>query len=1444
MHILSSIMALSVFVTELMSQMTLEEKIGQLNLPVVTSEIVTGETLSGNVVSLIRAGQAGAVFNAAGYETVYGLQKIAVEESRLGIPLLFGLDVIHGYKTCYPVPLGLASSWNMSLVEKVGRISAIEASADGINWLYGPMLDISRDPRWGRCVESPGEDAFLNGAYGAAMVKGIQGELRSDSEILSCVKHFALYGASESGMDYRETDMSPERMYNVYLEAYREAIQAGAASVMASFNDINGTPASADEWLLNEVLRNQWGFDGFVVSDYNAIREMSVHGLGDASEVSKRAITAGVDMDMVCSYYLKTFAEAVRSGRISEEVIDRACRRILEVKYELGLFENPYKFIAPDRGSRIGTEEAVELAYKSAVESFVLLKNDGALPLKDGAKVAFVGPFVDAGAQYAGSWSAKAPKTMQSIFDVLKNRNDVDYLYARGANILDDAELEQAITFRRPYERDDRSQKEMLKEALKVAKRSDVIVACLGEGAYMSGESNCRTSLGIPDCQRVLLEELARTGKPVVLVLFSGRPLTLSWEDENLEAILDVWYGGTCAAEAIVDVLIGKQNPSGKLTMTFPRSVGQIPIYYGHKPSGRPNAEDDGFHRFRSSWIDSPTSPLYPFGYGLSYSNFEYSDVKLSRNSMSVGDAVRASVRVTNTGKMDGDEIVQLYIRDVESSMTRPVKELKGFRKVHIPAGESREVEFDITADMLSWYYVDAYNMSRSPKPLRVEKTLEEGDFEIMIGPNSAQTASALLRVEEKTHRASSVLTSPSGLNVVEFSLTEKGKPTYSVKRCGKDVVLPSTLGFELRGSVKSTCIEYGEDGRIRKTDKATCYLFDSDFELLDVQRDSLDEEWSPVWGEESRIRNHYNEMLVRLRQKGSDKLLNIRFRAYDDGIGFRYEFPSDGALRKFVIKEELTEFRLTGDHSCWWIPGDYDSQEYSYTKSRLSEISSEMPNVLKNADNRTPFSTDAVQTAFLMKTDDGLFITIHEAALKDYSCAHLVVDADRHSLQVSLTPDAQGWKGDITAPSVSPWRTIQMAEKATDLLASRLVLNLNEPCAYDDVSWIRPGKYMGVWWEMICLRKSWSAIGSKKPHAANTEYVKSYIDFASEHGIESLLVEGWNVGWEDWSSLTKEHVFDFTKPYPDFDVEQVCAYARQKGVKLVMHHETASSVRDYERQLEDAYTFMNKYGYEVVKSGYVGDIQPKGEYHFGQWMNNHYLYCVTQAAKHHIMVNAHEAVRPTGLCRTYPNLIGNESAKGTEYQFLSRSGIKPGHTAILPFTRLNGGPMDYTPGIFCMDLTGWAGRPAHVNSTICGQLGLYLTMYSPMQMAADTPEHYREHPDAFQFIKDVAVDWSESRYLYAEPMEYVVVARKAKDPGEWFCGGVTDESAREFEIRLDFLEDGKYEAQVYCDAPDADCYKNETAYTISKRKVTNKSVLKLRMAPGGGFAVRFKKLG
>lgn len=687
---------------------------------------------------------------------------------------------------------------------------------------------------------------------------------------------------------------------------------------------------------------------------------------------------------------------------------------------------------------------------------------------------------------------------------------------------------------------------------------------------------------------------------------------------------------------------------------------------------------------------------------------------------------------------------------------------------------------------------------------------------------------------------AGDTLCSPSGINTLVFGLSPKGSPVYSVSHKGKCVVAPSKMGFELRGSVKATQLEYGEDGAVSRVDKYPCYGFDDGFEILKTSRSSRDTVWTPVWGEESSIRDACNELLVEMRHREDGKLMNIRFRAYNDGVAFRYEFPSDNPLSKFVIREELTQFNMTADHMSWWIPGDYDSQEYSYTKCRLSEIPQRSREVLRNAYNRAPFNTHAVQTAFLMKTDDGLYVTIHEAALKDYSCAHLMVAPDSYGLSICLTPDAQGWKGNMASPCVTPWRSVQMADRATDLLSSRLILNLNEPCTYDDVSWIRPGKYMGVWWEMICLRKSWKL---SPKHAANTEYVKHYIDFAADNGFDALLVEGWNEGWEDWSDLTREHVFDFTKPYLDFDVEQISRYAADRGIYLVMHHETAGSVRDYERQLEEAYRFMDRYGYRAVKSGYVGDIQPRGEFHFGQWMNDHYLYCVTQAARHHIMVNAHEAVRPTGLCRTYPNLIGNESAKGTEYQFLSRAGIAPGHTAVLPFTRLNGGPMDYTPGIFHMSLDGWASRDAHVNSTICGQLGLYLTMYSPFQMAADTPEHYLEHPDAFQFIKDVAVDWSESRYLYAEPMEYVIVARKAKDSGEWFCGGVTDGQARTFDIRLDFLEPGRYVAEIYADGKDADCYTNEESYEVSSRRVSPRSVLRIRMAPGGGFAVRFKKI-
>lgn len=697
-------------------------------------------------------------------------------------------------------------------------------------------------------------------------------------------------------------------------------------------------------------------------------------------------------------------------------------------------------------------------------------------------------------------------------------------------------------------------------------------------------------------------------------------------------------------------------------------------------------------------------------------------------------------------------------------------------------------------------------------------------------------------------------VTSPDGNLELEFIL-DNGVPMYSLSHKGTMVVLPSRLGFDMRGTVKAEQLDY--DGTvITKSDRKPGFMMDRDFVALMVTEDSVDEFWEPVWGEESRIRNHYNELYVHLLQKDSGRMMGIRFRVFDDGVGFRYEFPDNQPLVYFVINEELTEFAMADDCTAWWIPGDFDTQEYEYSKTRLSEIGEHFNDKMRDNSSQTPFSTWGVQTSLQMKTPAGLYVNIHEAALVDYPCMHLLVDGDRHSLRAYLTPDAQGYKGNLQTPAKTPWRTIQVTETAEEQLASRLVLNLNEPCALDDVSWIHPVKYMGVWWEMIAGAGTWSytdvpsvkledfdyasAVPNGK-HSANNERVKYYIDFAAENGFDALLVEGWNIGWEDWANCDKDYVFDFKTPYPDFDIEALNNYAHDKGIRLVMHHETSSSVRNYERHMEEAYSLMNKYGYDAVKSGYVGDILPQGQYHYSQWMVNHYLYAVKEAAKHHIMVNAHEAVRPTGLCRTYPNLIGNESAMGTEYQAFG--GIRPGHTAILPFTRLNGGPMDYTPGIFEPNLKEWCGNDSHVNSTICGQLGLYLTMYSPLQMAADTPEHYSRFMDAFQFIKDVAVDWSESRYLYAEPMDYVVVARKAKDSGQWFCGGITDEEAREFDIPLDFLGEGKFEATIYADAKDADYLDNPQAYTIRKVKVSSKNKIHVKMAPGGGFAISFKNL-
>lgn len=706
----------------------------------------------------------------------------------------------------------------------------------------------------------------------------------------------------------------------------------------------------------------------------------------------------------------------------------------------------------------------------------------------------------------------------------------------------------------------------------------------------------------------------------------------------------------------------------------------------------------------------------------------------------------------------------------------------------------------------------------------------------------------------ETAFSESDALLSPDGMLRLSFSVKD-GIPMYALQRDGKDVVLPSRLGFEMRGTVKSEKIDIQAD-RISKTDALPGYMMDRGFELLDSSRDSLDETWEPVWGEESSIRNHYNELLVRLRQKESGRRMDVRFRLFDDGLGFRYEFPGGQPLVYFVIKEELTEFAMAGDHLSWWIPGDYDTQEYEYGECRLSEISSRFSEQVCGNSSQTLFSTSGVQTSLQMKTDDGLYINIHEAALVDYPCMHLLVDGKTGTLRAFLTPDAQGWKGYMQTPCTTPWRTVQVADSAEKQLASRLVLNLNEPCAYEDVSWIKPVKYMGVWWEMIAGKGSWSYtdVPSVKldsfdystatpngRHSANNANVRRYIDFAAANGFDALLVEGWNIGWEDWANCSKDYVFDFVTPYPDFDIKALNEYARSKGIKLMMHHETSSSVRNYERHLEAAYSLMDKYGYNAVKSGYVGDILPRGEHHYGQWMVGHYLYAVTEAAKHRIMVNAHEAVRPTGLCRTYPNLIGNESARGTEYQAFG--GTSPKHVTILPFTRLNGGPMDFTPGIFEQNLKEWCGNDSHVNATIANQLGLYLTMYSPLQMAADTPEHYSRFMDAFQFIKDVAVDWSESRYLFAEPGDYIIVARKAKKDGQWFCGGVTDEQARAFDIPLDFLGPGRFEARVYADADDAHYLTNPQAYTITSESVDASDRLHIKMAPGGGFGISFRKL-
>ena len=672
-----------------------------------------------------------------------------------------------------------------------------------------------------------------------------------------------------------------------------------------------------------------------------------------------------------------------------------------------------------------------------------------------------------------------------------------------------------------------------------------------------------------------------------------------------------------------------------------------------------------------------------------------------------------------------------------------------------------------------------------------------------------------------------SEVTSPNGEMKLTFTLRDS-KPYYSVSFRGKPVIKPSRLGYELHNA--ESLLE--------------------DFTQTGEKTSTFDETWTPVWGENKTIRNHYKELLVNLIQEKTGRVMNLRFRVYDEGVGLRYEFPQEGSkLNYFVVKEECTEFALTGDHIAWWIPGDYDTQEYEYSRSRLSEIRSLFKKKVTDNASQTSFSETGVQTSLQLKTDDGLYINLHEAALVNYPAMHLNLDDKNMVFRSWLTPDAQGIKGYLQTPCQSPWRTIMITDDARKVLSSHLILNLNEPCKIKDTSWIHPTKYVGVWWEMISGKGDWAYTSQfpsvklgltdyakAKPsgrHSANNENVRRYIDFAAQHGFGGVLVEGWNIGWEDWFGNSKEYVFDFQTPYPDFDIKALNEYAHSKGVKLIMHHETSSSIMNYEKHMDRAYQLMKDYGYDAVKSGYVGNLIPRGEHHYSQIAINHYQHAIERAADYKIMVNAHEAVRPTGLCRTYPNLIGNESARGTEYQAFG--GITPGHTAILPFTRLQGGPMDYTPGIFEMQCS----NGSRANSTIGGQLALYVTMYSPLQMAADFPENYEKHLDAFQFIKDVALDWDKSIYLEAEPMEYITAARKAKGSSSWFVGSVTGLKPHNSTLRLDFLDKGKtYVATVYADAPDADYKTNPQAYTITKGLVTAKSVLKLHSVAGGGYAI------
>ena len=724
------------FIDQLMKKMTLEEKIGQLNLP-VTGEITTGQAKSSDVAKRIRNGEVGGLFNLKGVKRIREVQRQAVEESRLGIPLLFGMDVIHGYETIFPIPLGLSCTWDMKAIEESARIAAVEASADGISWTFSPMVDVSRDPRWGRVSEGNGEDPFLGAAIARAMIRGYQGkDMSRNDEIMACVKHFALYGASEAGRDYNTVDMSRQRMFNEYMLPYQAAVEAGVGSVMASFNEVDGVPATGSKWLMTDVLRKQWGFDGFVVTDYTGINEMIDHGMGDQQTVAALALNAGVDMDMVSDAFSGTLKKSVEEGKVSAAAIDAACRRILEAKYKLGLFDNPYKYCDVNRPKKqIFTKEHRAIARKTASESFVLLKNEGVLPLSKKGTIAVVGPLANTRSNMPGTWSVaavldNAPSLVEGLREVVGDRAKV--VTAKGSKLIGDADYEKRATmFGRELHRDNRTDRELLDEALKVAAGADVIVAALGESSEMSGESSSRTNLEMPDVQRALLQELLKTGKPVVLVLFTGRPLVLTWEEEHVPAILNVWFGGSEAAYAISDVLFGDVNPSGKLTATFPQNVGQIPLFYNHKNTGRPLQEGRWFEKFRSNYLDVSNEPLYPFGYGLSYTTFAYSDIHLSSTEMSADGELTATVTVTNTGSRDGAEVVQLYIRDLVGSVTRPVKELKGFEKIFLKAGESRKVSFSITPELLKFYNYD------------LQFVCEPGDFDVMIGGNSRDVKKA-----------------------------------------------------------------------------------------------------------------------------------------------------------------------------------------------------------------------------------------------------------------------------------------------------------------------------------------------------------------------------------------------------------------------------------------------------------------------------------------------------------------------------------------------------------------------------------------------------------------------------------------------------------------------------------------------------------------------------